>query len=178
MYPEVERLVGLGVHVIPVFSNTVLSVGTRFGEAGEWARKIEQITGEKAITTIPEAEPLGPSKKLDCFLIAPCTGSSLSRLAAANTDSPVLMAAKSTMRNNRPVVLAISSNDGLGLNLYNVAKLMNTKNIFFVPFGQDDPHVKMNSLVSLMSLIPDTLRAALEKTQLQPVLIERWRDVR
>ncbi len=150
---------------------------TRFGEAGEWARKIEAVCGQTAITSIPEAEPLGPTKQLDCFAIMPCTGSTLSRLAAANTDSPVLMAAKATMRNDRPIVLAISTNDGLGLNMYNIAKLINEKNIFFVPFGQDAPHVKINSLVSSMDLLPATIEAALEKRQLQPVLIERFRPV-
>lgn len=178
IYPEVKRLVDLGATVIPVFSNNVLNTATRFGEAGEWARKIEEVTGQKAITTIPEAEPLGPSKKLDVMLIAPCTASSMSRLAQANTDSPVLMAAKSTLRNDKPLVLGISTNDGLGLSMYNIARLVNTKNIFFVPFGQDAPHVKINSLVSLMRLIPETLSAALEKRQLQPVLLERWRDER
>ncbi len=178
VYPEIVKLVSMGVNVIPIFSNTVLQVSTRFGEAGEWAKKIEEATGNKAITTLPEAEPLGPSKMLDCLVIAPCTGNSLSRLANAATDSPVLMAAKSSMRNDRPVVIAISTNDGLGLNLYNIAKLINMKNIFLVPFGQDAPHVKMNSLVSLMRLIPETCEAALEKRQLQPVLIERWREER
>ncbi|MFD1674653.1 dipicolinate synthase subunit B [Alicyclobacillus fodiniaquatilis] len=178
IYPEVKRLVDLGATVIPVFSNNVLNTATRFGEAGEWARKIEEVTGQKAITTIPEAEPLGPSKKLDVMLIAPCTASSMSRLAQANTDSPVLMAAKSTLRNDKPLVLGISTNDGLGLSMYNIARLVNTKNIFFVPFGQDAPHVKINSLVSLMRLIPETLSAALEKRQLQPVLLERWREER
>lgn len=178
VYPEIVKLVDMGVHVVPIFSNTVLQVSTRFGEAGEWAEKIEELTGNKAITSIPEAEPLGPSKRLDCLVIAPCTGSSLSRLANANTDSSVLMAAKSTLRNDRAVILAVSTNDGLGLNLYNIARLINMKNIFFVPFGQDAPHVKMNSLVSLMRLIPETCEAALEKRQLQPLLIERWRDER
>ncbi|RIV29343.1 dipicolinate synthase subunit B [Alicyclobacillaceae bacterium I2511] len=178
VYPEIVNLVQMGAEVIPIFSHTVLDVSTRFGEAGVWAEKIEAVTGRQAITTLPEAEPLGPSKRLDCLLIAPCTGNSLSRLANAATDSAVLMAAKSTLRNDRPVVLAVSTNDGLGLNLYNIAKLMNTKNIFFVPFGQDSPHVKMNSLVSLMQLIPDTCVAALEKRQLQPLLVERWRDAR
>jgi dipicolinate synthase subunit B len=171
-------LVELGATVIPIVSHTVMEVSTRFGEAGEWARRIEEATGNQAITTIPEAEPLGPSKRLDCLVIAPCTGNTLSRLANAATDSPVLMAAKATMRNDRPVVIAISTNDGLGLNLYNIAKLINMKNIFFVPFGQDAPHVKMNSLVSLMRLIPETCEAALEKRQLQPLLVERWREQR
>jgi dipicolinate synthase subunit B len=178
VYPEIERLVEMDIDVVPIFSATVLQTGTRFGEAGEWARKIEEVTGHSGITTIPEAEPLGPSKRLDCLVIAPCTGSSLARLANAQTDSAVMMAAKSTMRNDRPVVLAISTNDGLGLNLFNIAKLINTKNIFFVPFGQDAPHVKMNSLVSLMRLIPDTIEAALVKKQLQPVLLERWQETR
>jgi dipicolinate synthase subunit B len=178
VFPEIQKLVEIGVKVVPIFSQTVLQVGTRFGQAGEWAKKIEEVTGETAITSIPEAEPLGPSKRLDCLVIAPCTGSTLSRLANAQTDSAVLMAAKATMRNDRPVVLAISTNDGLGLNLFNIAKLINMKNIFFVPFGQDAPHVKMNSLVSLMRLIPDTCSAALEKRQLQPMLIERWREDR
>jgi dipicolinate synthase subunit B len=177
-FPEVERLISLGVTVVPIFSHAVMTTSTRFGEAGEWARKIEEVSGQKAITSIPEAEPLGPSGRLDCMLIAPCTGSSMSRLAAANTDSPVLMAAKSTLRNDKPLIIALSTNDGLGLNMYNVAKLMNTKNIFFVPFGQDAPHVKMNSLVSLMTLLPDTIEAALTKRQVQPVLIERWREAR
>lgn len=178
IFPEVQRLVNLGVHVVPIFSNAVLMTDTRFGEAGTWAKKIEEVTGEKAITSIPEAEPLGPTKRLDVMLIAPCTASSMSRFAQGNTDSAVLMAAKSTLRNDRPVVLGISTNDGLGLSMYNVARLMNTKNIYFVPFGQDAPHVKINSLVSLMTMIPDTLSAALEKRQFQPVLIERWREER
>ncbi|EPZ46214.1 dipicolinate synthase subunit B [Alicyclobacillus acidoterrestris] len=178
IFPEVKRLVDLGATVIPVFSNAVLHTDTRFGEAGEWAKKIEEVTGQRAISTIPEAEPLGPSKRLDVMLIAPCTASSLSRLAQANTDSAVLMAAKSTLRNDRPVVLGISTNDGLGLSMYNIARLMNTKNIYFVPFGQDAPHVKINSLVSLMRLIPETLSAALDGHQLQPVLLERWREQR
>lgn len=178
VFPEIEKLVDMDVDVVPIFSSTVLQVSTRFGEAGEWAHKIEEVTGHTAITSLPEAEPLGPSKRLDCLVIAPCTGNSMSRLANAATDSPVLMAAKSTMRNDRPVVLAISTNDGLGLNLYNIAKLINMKNIFFVPFGQDAPHVKMNSLVSLMRLIPDTCEAALEKRQLQPILLERWQEDR
>jgi dipicolinate synthase subunit B len=178
VYPALESLVAMEVEVIPIFSNTLLSTSTRFGEAGEWAAKVERLTGHKGITSIPEAEPLGPSKRLDCLVIAPCTGSTLSRLANANTDSAVLMAAKATLRNDRPVVVAISTNDGLGLNLFNIAKLLNAKNIFFVPFGQDAPHVKMNSLVSQMRLIPETCAAALEKKQLQPLLIERWREER
>ncbi|MCY0876379.1 MAG: dipicolinate synthase subunit B [Firmicutes bacterium] len=173
VFPEIERLVEKGVHVVPIFSNAVVNTSTRFGEAGEWVQKIESLTGEKGIFTIPDAEPLGPSKKIDCMVIAPCTGSTLSRFANAQTDSPVLMAAKATLRNDRPVVLAISTNDGLGLNMANIARLMATKNVFFVPFGQDDPVNKINSLVADMSRLQPAIAAALEKTQTQPVLIER-----
>lgn len=176
--PVVVDLVTRGVQVVPIVSQTVVQVSTRFGEAGEWVEKLEEATGRKVISSIPEAEPLGPAKRLDCLIVAPCTGNSLSRLANAATDSPVLMAAKSTLRNDRPVVLAMSTNDGLGLNLYNIARLINMKNIFFVPFGQDDPHGKMNSLVADMKLIPDTCQAALEKRQIQPMLIERWRHAK
>ncbi len=175
VFPEIERLVYAEARVVPIFSHTMTSTSTRFGEAGDWALRIETLTGERAITTIPEAEPLGPSHLLDCLVIAPCTGSSLSRLANAQTDSSVLMAAKATMRNDRPVVLAISTNDGLGFNAANIARLLVAKNIFFVPFGQDDPFAKMNSLVAKMDLITPTVAAALEKRQVQPLLIERYR---
>ncbi|MHB1629461.1 MAG: dipicolinate synthase subunit B, partial [Bacilli bacterium] len=129
VFPEIERLVNAEARVVPIFSQTVTGTSTRFGEAGEWASRIEALTGERAITTVPEAEPLGPSRLLDCLVIAPCTGSSLSRLANAQTDSPVLMAAKAAMRNDRPVVVAISTNDGLGFNAANIARLLVAKNI-------------------------------------------------
>ncbi|MCY0892041.1 MAG: dipicolinate synthase subunit B [Acidibacillus sp.] len=174
VFPEIERFVQAGVRVIPIFSNSVLAVATRFGEAGEWATRIEEVTGETAIVTLPDAEPLGPSKLLDALIIAPCTGSTLSRLANAQNDSAVLMAAKATMRNDRPIIIGISTNDGLGLNAVNVARLLSTKNMFFVPFGQDDPFKKMNSLVAKMDLIMPTVEMALEKRQYQPMLIERY----
>jgi dipicolinate synthase subunit B len=176
VYPEIKRLVQVGATVIPILSYTMINTSTRFGEAGEWARKIETLTGQKPITTIPEAEPLGPTKKLDCMVIAPCTGSTLARLANAITDSAVLMATKATLRNERPVVIAISTNDGLGLNGANIARLMVTKNIYFVPYGQDDPVKKTNSLVARMSMLQATIEHALEKKQIQPVLVERYRD--
>ncbi|MDI3256343.1 MAG: dipicolinate synthase subunit B [Kyrpidia sp.] len=175
VFPELVRLLGKGCRVVPIVSQTVSSTDTRFWEAASWLAKIEEVTGAKVIDRIVDAEPLGPAKALDVLVIAPCTGSTLSRLANALTDSPVLMAAKATMRNDRPVVLGISTNDGLGLNMTNLAKLMAAKNIFFVPFGQDDPERKMNSLVARMDLLVPTVEAALEKKQLQPVLIERFR---
>lgn len=172
--PQIKRLVDAGARVIPIVSQTIMTTDTRFGTSESWQRKLVEITGESLIASIPEAEPLGPSKLLDVMVIAPCTGSTTSRLANAITDSPVLMAAKATMRNLRPVVIAISTNDGLGLNASNIAKLLAAKNIYFVPFGQDAPEKKPNSLVARMDLILETCEAALEGRQLQPLLIERY----
>jgi dipicolinate synthase subunit B len=175
--PQMEQLVKLGARVIPILSYTVQSTTTRFAEADEWVATIERITGEKAIKSIPEAEPLGPSKLLDVMLIAPCTGNSLAKLANAMNESPVLMAAKATLRNGYPLVLSISTNDGLGLNAVNIGRLLGAKNIYFVPFGQDDPVKKMNSLVARNDLIIPTLEHALEHKQLQPIIVEKWRDL-
>ncbi|UOF89404.1 dipicolinate synthase subunit B [Fodinisporobacter ferrooxydans] len=177
VFPEIERLVNAGATVVPILSYTMIHTSTRFGEAGEWAEKIEKVTGQKPIATIPDAEPLGPSKRLDCLVIAPCTGSTLARLANAITDSAILMAAKATIRNDRPVVIGISTNDGLGLNAANLAKLLAAKNFYFVPFGQDDPDKKMNSLVARMNMILPACESALEKKQIQPLLVEKFRDL-
>lgn len=173
--PQMRRLVDLGANIIPIISHTVATVDTRFGTAEDWKNKIEDITGRKPLMTIQETEPLGPSKQLDCLLIAPCTGNTLARLANALTDGPILMAAKAQMRNHRPVVLAISTNDALGLNAQNLARLLAAKDIYFVPFGQDAPEKKPKSMVARMELIPDTLLAAMEGTQLQPLVVEKYR---
>ncbi len=173
--PQMKRLSQAGARVIPIVSHTVATVDSRFGTADSWIAKIKEITTEPMITTIPEAEPIGPKKLLDCLVIAPCTGNSLARLANALTDGPVLMAAKAQMRNGRPVVLAISTNDALGLNAANLARLLPAKNIYFVPFGQDAPDKKPNSLVARMELIPETCEAAMEGRQLQPILVEKYR---
>ncbi len=173
--PEMEKLIAIGARLIPIITYTVKSTDTRFGDAAEWLAKIQEITGEKIVDSIPEAEPFGPQKTLDVMVIAPCTGNSTSKLANALTDNAVLMAAKATMRNSRPVVVAISTNDGLGLNAANIAKLLASKNIYFVPYGQDNPTTKPNSLVAKMDLIKETCEAALEGKQLQPLLIERYK---
>jgi dipicolinate synthase subunit B len=170
--PHIKRFVDEGARVIPIASNTVMTTDTRFGTSENWQKQLKEITGNDIISTIVEAEPLGPSKLLDILVIAPCTGNTTSRLANAITDSPVLMAAKAQMRNQRPLVLAISTNDGLGLNAWNIAKLLNAKNIYFVPFGQDNPVQKPNSLVARMEYLLDTCAAALEGKQLQPLLME------
>lgn len=174
--PEIEKLVNEGAEVLPIITHTVKATNTRFGEGEEWVKKLEEITGNKVIDTIVKAEPLGQKIPLDCMVIAPLTGNSMSKLANAMTDSPVLMAAKATMRNHRPVVVGISTNDALGLNGVNLMRLMAAKNIYFIPFGQDAPYAKPNSMVAKMSLLRDTVVAAMEGKQLQPVIIEAFRN--
>jgi len=172
--PQVQRFVDAGARVVPIVSNSIMTTDTRFGTSENWQKQLKDITGNDIISSIVDAEPLGPSKLLDVMLIAPCTGNTTSKLANAMTESPVLMAAKAQMRNQRPLVLAISTNDGLGLNAMNVGKLLITKNIYFVPFGQDAPAAKPNSLVARMDLVMETCEAALQGKQLQPMLIERF----
>ncbi|MGQ3480428.1 dipicolinate synthase subunit B [Paenibacillus sp. TY11] len=171
--PVIQRFVDEGAKVVPIISNTVLTTDTRFGTSQSWQKQLKDITGNDIISTIVEAEPLGPSQILDVLVIAPLTGNSMSKLANAMTDSPVLMAAKAQLRNGRPLLLAISTNDGLGLNAANIAKLLVAKNIFFVPFGQDNPVKKPNSLVANMELIPEAAYEALQGKQLQPMIVER-----
>lgn len=173
--PQMQRLVDQGARVIPILSYTVANVDSKFGEAANWKQKIMDITGETPLTTIQEVEPIGPAGLLDCYTIAPMTGNSLARLANALTDGPVLMAAKAMMRNHRPVVLAISTNDALGLNAPNIATLLAAKDIYFVPFGQDAPEKKPKSMVARMDLISKTIEEAMEGKQLQPMLIEKYR---
>lgn len=174
--PQIEKLVNAGADVVPVVTHTVKNTKTRFGDGAEWVKKVEEITGRKALDSIVGTEPLGPKMPLDCMVIAPLTGNSMSRFANAITDNPVLMAAKATLRNECPVVLGVSTNDALGLNGMNLMKLMATKNIYFIPLGQDDPDLKPNSLVARMGSLMETVEAALEGKQFQPVIIERFKD--
>lgn len=169
--PVIDSLMDAGAIVVPVITHSVLTAATRFGTGEEWIAKIEKATGEKVISTIVGAEPFGPATPVDCMIIAPMTGNSISRFANAATDSPVLMGAKATLRNGSPVLLGISTNDALGLNGVNIMKLLNMKNIFFIPFGQDDPFKKPNSLIADFSLMVQATAAALEKKQLQPLLV-------
>lgn len=173
--PEMKKLVDAGARVIPIVTHTLLTTDTKFGKSEDWVAMIKKITGEEIIDSMVKAEPFGPSKLLDVMLIAPMTGNSTAKLANALTDSPVLMSAKAQMRNQKPLVLAISTNDGLGLNAVNVAKLIPTKNIYFVPFGQDAPDKKPNSLVARMELIQETCEAALDGKQLQPMVVEKFK---
>ncbi|MBM7854456.1 dipicolinate synthase subunit B [Desulfohalotomaculum tongense] len=169
--PQVKLLVKEGADVIPIVSNALESTDTRFGRAENWIKELKAVTGREPINTITGAEPVGPKKLVDVMVIAPCTGNTLAKLAAGITDGPVLMATKAHLRNLRPVVIAISTNDGLGLNAKNLGLLLNAKNIYMVPFGQDSPAGKPNSLKANMNLILDTIEAALQGRQIQPVII-------
>ncbi len=166
----VRRMVEEDNRIIPIFSNMAQTVNCRFGNAREFIIQIQEITGERGIFTIQEAEPIGPKGLLDVLIIAPCTGNTMAKLCAGVTDSPVLMAAKAHMRNERPVVISMSTNDALGASMKNIGMLMNTKNIYFVPFGQDDYRKKPKSMIAHTDLIEDTIQAALDGRQIQPVL--------
>lgn len=157
--------------IIPIFSEHAGTMDNRFGKAADFVKKVEEITGNKGIFTIPEAEPIGPQGYLDALLIAPCTGNTIAKLCNGITDTSVLMAAKAHLRNEKPLILSISTNDALGINFQNLGKLMNMKNIYFVPFGQDNYSKKPHSMIAHLELIPDTIDAALIGKQLQPVLL-------
>lgn len=173
IWPQIERLKEWGAQIYPIASETVASFDTRFGRAVDILRQFERLAERPVVKTIVEAEPLGPSKVLDCLIIAPCTGNTCAKLANAITDSAVLMAAKAHLRNGEPLVLAISTNDALGLNAKNIGVLLSTPNVYFVPMGQDNPGEKPRSLVADMELIPETIEKALQYQQLQPMIIER-----
>ena len=158
--------------LVPIMSETASDTDTRFGSSQEHKKKLTELCGRTPVCTIAEAEPLGPSAPMDVMLIAPCTGNTLAKLAGGITDSAVLMAAKAHLRNDRPLVIAFSTNDGLSNSLSNIAELINRKNVYIVPFGQDDHVKKPHSLASDFSLIDDTVSAALCGKQLQPVLIK------
>ena len=167
-----KQMVDEGADITTIISYSVESMDTRFGKAEEWKHQFLEITQREPIHSIPDAEPIGPKKMFDCVVIAPCTGNTLAKLANGIIDTPVLMAAKSHLRNLRPVVLAISTNDGLGLNARNIGTLLITKNIYLVPFGQDNPQVKANSLVAHLDKVPETILMACVGKQIQPVLLD------
>lgn len=167
----VGELVKLGAAVVPIFSYNVQRMDTRFGGAKEFMEAVEEITGKRGIKTIQEAEPIGPKANLDVMVIAPCTGNTMAKLWNGITDSPVLMASKAHLRNQKPLVISISTNDAMGMNFKNIGNLMNTKNIYFVPFGQDDYKKKPASLIGDLKLLPDTIDLAMEGRQIQPVVV-------
>ncbi|HHY37565.1 MAG TPA: dipicolinate synthase subunit B [Clostridia bacterium] len=168
---EMERIVEEGALVWPILSNVVSSVDSKYGKASEWVEKVRRITGQEPLTTLVSVEPIGPQNLFDVIVVAPCTGNTLAKIANAITDGPVTMAVKAHLRNQRPVVIAVSTNDGLGLNAKNLGILLAAKNVYFVPFGQDNPYAKPNSLNAKYELMVDTIVEALNGRQIQPLLI-------
>ncbi|HIY32439.1 dipicolinate synthase subunit B [Evtepia sp.] len=157
--------------ILPILSETTGSTDTRFGRGEDFRQAAEEICGRRAVASIREAEPIGPRQLLDVLVIAPCTGNTLAKLAAGVADTAVTMAAKAHLRNGRPVVVAVSTNDGLGGAARNIGELLCRKHYYFVPFRQDDPVGKPTSLVADMDLVPATVAAALRGEQLQPLLL-------
>jgi dipicolinate synthase subunit B len=176
IFPEMEKLLAEGADIQPIISPSVDQTDTRFGDATEWKTRLVKTTGQKIINTVAGAEPLGPQAQLDAYIIAPCTGNTMAKLANGITDTAVLMGAKAQLRNQKPLILAISTNDGLGMNAKNIGTLLSIKHVYLVPFGQDSPITKPNSLVARMELLLPTLLAALEGRQLQPILINLAED--
>lgn len=170
VFPVMESLAAEH-KVFPILSAASSSTDSRFGEADSFIAFAERICNRSVIRSISDAEPIGPKKLLDALVIAPCTGNTLAKLAHGIADGPVTMAAKSHLRNGRPVIVAVSTNDALGAAAENIGKLLARKNYYFVPFRQDDPVNKPTSMVADFTLIPDTVAAAMEGRQLQPVLL-------
>lgn len=158
--------------ILPIVSFAVLSDANRFSTPKEIRKRLTDLTGVELVDTIAKAEPVGPKNLVDLLVIFPCTGNTLAKLAHGITDTPVLMAAKSHLRQNKPVVVALSTNDGLGANAENIGKLLNTKNIYLVPFGQDDEIKKPKSLVCDYTKIVDTMCLAMQGKQIQPILVK------
>ena len=167
---EIENLLAEEANVIPIFSTNVQNIKSRFGDTQEFIKKVEDMTGNNAILTIEDAEPIGPKGLLDIIIIAPCTGNSLAKLVNGITDTPVLMATKAHLRNLKPVVISLSTNDALGINFKNIGELLNLKNMYFVPFCQDNAISKPTSMIAHTNLIIPTLEAALDGIQIQPIL--------
>lgn len=169
---EIKVLKEKDFDIYPIMSPITYSTDTRFGKAADFIGEVEELCGKKIISTVKEAEPIGPKGLLDVLVISPCTGNTLGKIANGITDSSVSMAAKAHLRNGRPLVLTIATNDALSASAKNIGSLMNTKNVYFVPFGQDDAFKKPTSLISDFSLIYDTVISALDGKQLQPILLK------
>lgn len=168
--PEMVKLISEGAEIIPIFSKNVFETDNRFNKKDDLISTVSKLCGRDVIHTIKAAEPIGPKNLLDALIIAPCTGNTLAKIANGITDTSVTMASKATLRNKKPVIIAISTNDGLSGSAKNIGVLLNTKNTYFVPFGQDDPISKETSLVADFSRITPTLECALLNKQLQPVI--------
>lgn len=170
VFKELQKLVDEGAKVQTIFSDASQTIASRFGKAEEFVQKAEKLTGIRPMRTIAEAEPIGPKELLDLLIILPCTGNTIAKLANGITDTPVLMAAKAHLRNEKPLLLSVSTNDALGMNMKNIGLLLNAKHIYFVPFGQDNPQKKPNSMIAHTELLLDAAKEALEGKQYQPVI--------
>lgn len=170
VFTELKNLVQEGAQVQTIFSNAAQSIDSRFGNAEDFVKEAEKITGIAPMLTIAQAEPIGPKGLLDLLVILPCTGNTIAKLANGITDTPVLMAAKAHLRNERPLLLSISTNDALGMNMKNIGLLLNAKHVYFVPFGQDNAEKKPNSMIAHTELLVPAAKAALEGKQYQPVI--------
>ena len=170
VFIELKNLVQEGAQVQTIFSNAVQSIDSRFGNAEDFVKEAEKITGIAPMLTIAQAELIGPKGLLDLLVILPCTGNTIAKLANGITDSPVLMAAKAHLRNEKPLLLSISTNDALGMNMKNIGLLLNAKHVYFVPFGQDNAEKKPNSMIAHTELLVPAAKAALEGKQYQPVI--------
>lgn len=170
----VSELVNLkreGAKIIPILSYAVDQVDTRFYKADDLKERLKAVSDGPIINSITGAEPIGPQKLVDLVIVAPCTGNTIAKLANGITDTPALMAVKAHLRNQKPVVIGVATNDGLGMNAKNIGLLLNTKNIYFIPFRQDNPREKANSIVAVMSMMVDTAILALQGKQIQPVIL-------
>ncbi len=171
IFDEMKTLAEKGANIYTIFSEHASTIDSRFGNAEDFISLAKEVTGKDPVTTISDVEPMGPKGLLDILVIAPCTGNTLSKLANGISDTAVLMAAKGHLRNNKPLVISLSTNDALGMNLKNIGILLNTKNIYFVPFGQDNYQAKPNSMIAHTKLLADTIDYALKGSQIQPVII-------
>ena len=165
-----KELKEAGADLYPIFSEPVQNMDTKFGTASSWEAEFKQICEREIIKTIVDAEPIGPGNFLDCMVVVPCSGNTLSKMANGITDGPVLMAVKAHLRNEKPVVIAVSTNDGLGKSMQNIAAMLNSKHVYMVPFAQDDPVKKPSSLVARIDQGKAAIELALEGKQMQPIL--------
>ena len=169
-FAQLRKLKEEGAELVTIFSNASQTIDSRFGSPEDFMKEAEEITGSRPLLTISQAEPIGPKSLLDLLILLPCTGNTAAKLANGITDSPVLMAAKAHLRNEKPLLISISTNDALGMNMKNIGILLNVKHIFFVPFGQDAPEKKPNSMIAKTEMLIPAAEAALEERQYQPVI--------
>ncbi|MGN1031265.1 MAG: dipicolinate synthase subunit B [Butyricicoccaceae bacterium] len=171
VFNVVERMVQDGWNIVPILSYNAAELDTRFGKAADYCDQLEELCGRAPLKTLQEVEPIGPKQMLDALVVAPCTGSTLARIANGLSDTPVSLAVKSQLRVEKPVVIAVASNDALAGSAKNIAELLCRKHVYFTPMRQDAPMTKPRSMVAVMEDIPKTVEAALEGRQVQPILL-------